>query len=433
MARRITTKYDNLSDSEKLLEEIIAKRRAKQQSKKTTASKVSFKLPKSIEQKTKEEQNVLENDQIYERILQKKQARLNKVKEKKTINVKSVEVEVVDKKINFNRVIYNKYLNTSIIVLSCLLVFIIFYIISNYSYALYDDSIDGVDFEYVESYFVRKDPEYISCMNSILDSSIIPDDMNVYIDDLNEYLSQYKVSVLYYDLTNNFKYTYGENGYYYAASTAKMVVALYIYKNASDGLINLDDTIVFQRKYRNPNSLINAKYNYGTRITIRELVEASILVSDNSAYNMLVDYVGKNNIIAYGHSLGASYTLNTDTFGHININDAYYYLNALNGYLNSPGELPMELKKLFLDADENNLNLEDLNVYAAQKYGHYGAYYHNIGIMYAEHPYLLAILSLEGTKDDLEERINSISQEVYQFHLNYYSSKENYCINTISK
>lgn len=188
---------------------------------------------------------------------------------------------------------------------------------------------------------------------------------------------------------------------------------------------------MFARKYRNENSIISTKYNYGTRISIRELVSASILVSDNSAHNMLVDYIGKDKLIEFGHGLGASYTLNSDTYGSISINDAFVYLMALNDYLNSPGELPLELKNLFLQSDENNLNLNELNVYAAQKYGHYGMYYHNIGIMYDKHPYLVAILSLEGANDDVQLRINDISQQIYQLHLNYYSSKENYCLSKV--
>lgn len=431
MKNKKKTKLNVELDSEKLLDEILAKRRAKQQRVVLLKKKVNTSTPKrSLKKDTLS--NYEENDLIYEQILAKRELKKNN-KSNKVVNVNKIVVNnIKEEKTKKNK--YTKFINIFISVLSCLLVFIILYILLNFSYLKKPTKEEKVSFEYVKPYYIRKDPEYISCMNERMQQDIIQNEMYSYIEELNTYLDEnYNASVLYYDLTNNFKYTYNENNVYYAASVAKMVVALYIYKNASDGLIDMNDTIVFQRKYKNQYSVISTKYNYGAHITIRELVSASILTSDNSAHSMLVDYIGKNKIIAFGRSLGASYTLDTDDYGHININDAYCYLNALNEYLNSSDELSLEFKKLLLQADENNLNLSDFNVYAAQKYGHYASFYHNIGVMYDKHPYLIAILSLEGAKEDLELRINDISQEIYQLHLNYYAAKENYCLNQVQK
>ena len=170
------------------------------------------------------------------------------------------------------------------------------------------------------------------------------------------------------------------------------------------------------------------KHKVGEKISLRNLVKYAITVSDNTAHDMLINYIGKSNLKAYGNSLGAKYTLIGDNFGEITVDDALIYLKELNKFIEENEELGLELKQFFLDSEQNYLNFPDLDILAGQKYGEYGFYYHELGIVYAKHPYLVAILTTEGKKESV---IRSINEQVYELHKKYYEEKEVACYNKV--
>ena len=140
---------------------------------------------------------------------------------------------------------------------------------------------------------------------------------------------------------------------------------------------------------------------------------------------MLVDYIGFKKLKEYGNSLGAKYTLvGGDIFGEINVNDAMIYLKELNSFIENNEELGEGLKKYFLDSEQNYLDFPEQNIEAGQKYGEYELYYHENGIVYAEHPYLVSILTTEGKKESI---IRDINKHVYDLQNELYKIRENYC------
>lgn len=274
--------------------------------------------------------------------------------------------------------------------------------------------------------------KYDLCMQESLNTNDTSDEINSYIEELNNYLkANYSTSVRYIDLNLGFEYEYNKDVKYYAASTIKSVVALYVYEKADEGLINLDETIVYSSKYKWGASSFMQTHKYGDKITIRDLVKYSIIVSDNSAYQMLVDYVGKSTLREFGSSLGASLTMSgTDNFGYINVDDGIIYMKAIYDFINNSVQLGEEFKSYFLEADQNDLAMTDLGISAAHKYGQYNEFYHDIGIVYDEHPYVIAILTREGNKN-FEEIVRDINKRVYKLHLLYYQNRDNVCTNLV--
>ena len=171
---------------------------------------------------------------------------------------------------------------------------------------------------------------------------------------------------------------------------------------------------------------MSTKY-YGDKIPIRELVKYSVEVSDNSAYKMLLDYVGMDKLREYGYSLGAKNTLNTgDMFGNISTDDAIHYMQAIYEFINSNPELGNELKTYFINAEQNGLALPENNIEAAHKYGEYANTYNDIGIVYDKHPYILVVLTEEGEKD-FKSITKDISKKIYELHKLYYSNRNEIC------
>lgn len=245
---------------------------------------------------------------------------------------------------------------------------------------------------------------------------------------LTAYLAKnYKTSVMYEDLTTSFSYSYQPSTIYYAASTIKALDALYIYTKAAEGKLDLDETMVYSSKYRWGSSKEMSKLKYGTKVSLRNLVKYAVTVSDNSAHQMLVSYIGRDTLKEFGKSLGASNTLvGADNFGNIDVSDALIYMKAIYQFIENNASLGEELKSYFVQAEQNDLELKELGILAAHKYGQYASYYHDIGIVYDSRPYVVAILTLEG-RSGYEAKVQDIHAHVYALHQLYYETKEKLC------
>lgn len=255
------------------------------------------------------------------------------------------------------------------------------------------------------------------------------DDTEVIINaknDLTNYIKDnYYASVSYEDLTYGFSYSYDQDKVYYAASTIKALGALYIYTKAAEGEINLDDTITYAAKYKVSYSAGVSKHKVGSKIKIRDLVKYSVVYSDNSAHQMLIAYIGKSKLKEFGKSLGAKNTLNGgDNFGNTSSADGLIYMKAVNNFIENNGELGEELKGFFVTSEQKELSVNNLDV--AHKYGLYKKYYHNMGIVYDEKPYVVSIMTLEGT-DQKDRAVKNISAKVYELHNLFKTNRENVC------
>lgn len=274
--------------------------------------------------------------------------------------------------------------------------------------------------------------EYNKCMNRELDEKDSDAETLSVIDNLNIYLSSnYNLSVLYTDLTSGYSYVYNPDVTYYAASTMKTLGALYVYEKAYKGELDLDTEVTYTKEHKMGSSAEMKNYKVGSKIKLRDLVKYSITVSDNTAHNMIIDYVGIDNVRNYGLNMGATLShTNYDLFGYINIIDAKLYLNKLYYLVNNTGDFGAELEEYFLTADQNYLDIKDSNISAIHKYGEYENVYHDIGIVYDEHPYSIVILTNEGNKNH-ELVIRDVNSKIYELHNMFYSNRETYCTNLV--
>ncbi len=245
--------------------------------------------------------------------------------------------------------------------------------------------------------------------------------------ELTTYLGKYKTSVGYKDINMGYEYYYNQDKLYYAASSIKALSALYIYEEASKGNIDLDSTLKYTSRHKMGASLEMSKIPLNSEVKIRDLVRYTVVVSDNSAYSMLVSYIGKGKLRNYGKALGAKYTLlGGDNFGSINVSDGLIYWKAINEFMNNNGELGEELRSYFISAEQNELKIPKEGIMAAHKYGEYSPNYHDLGVVYSSNPYYVAILTREFGKN-MHKVIQDINNHVYDLHLKYYQNRENIC------
>ncbi len=276
----------------------------------------------------------------------------------------------------------------------------------------------------------EKEKEYEACVNKTYDESELTEELKASMDELTDYINNnYRMSVKYVDKVTGFTYAYKSDTALYAASTIKLLDGLYIFTAAADGTLNLDDTIVYEAKYHEGASKGMQNHDYGEEIPLRTLVKYAIVYSDNTAHRLLLNYIGFNELKNYGKSLGALHTLDGgDNFGEISADDAIIYLQNTYDFIANNGELGKELQGYMLEAEENALKYPGLDVDVGHKYGEYNEYFHDIGIVYDEKPYLVAILTTHGNGNFMQV-VNDISQKINDLHQQFKAYRVNECEN----
>lgn len=273
----------------------------------------------------------------------------------------------------------------------------------------------------------KQDEEYNTCINQKYSEEENSEKLTQVENELTDYLKNYSLSIKFVDVKTNYTYSYNESKVYYAASTIKMLDAIYIYRNALEGNLNLDSTKKYTKNFKVAYSAGLEKYKIGDMVSLRNLVKYAITVSDNSAHQMLVDYIGFNNLKKYGNSLGAKNTLiGGDNFGQIDVNDSIAYLSELYNFIEENSEFSEELKLYFIESDENFLKDDENGIKAATKYGEYGNFFHNNGIVYADNTYFLSILTNLGKKKG-SSTIKSINKKIQELQKNVYENHVEYC------
>lgn len=291
-----------------------------------------------------------------------------------------------------------------------------------------DDSLDSkvkitgkVDTSKVGTYYIKYEVidssgNTASATRTIVVYDFQTQNKDIYNTSLNEYIKHqgYNISVGYYNLKTGYTYTYNPNVVYYGASLIKTLDALYIYNGASNGSINLDNTMTYESKYVHGYSAEMAKKSIGTKVKLRDLVKYAITVSDNSAHAMLVDYIGFNNLKSYGNSLGASYTLvGGDKYGSTTVYDQLSYWKAVYQMVNGTS-YGSEVKSYFINNYANDLLFNGGPTFM-HKFGDYNQYHHDVGIALIDNPYIIVILTNEGYRN-YNSIISDISQKVYNLN-----------------
>ncbi|MEH7549212.1 serine hydrolase [Neobacillus vireti] len=131
--------------------------------------------------------------------------------------------------------------------------------------------------------------------------------------ELNDKLTNYikpchgKISLRYQSLLSNKSFTINSQTEVPAASTIKLPLALYVMKMADLGKLDLSEQLTYQSHQYSGGSGVIQNDSVGTKYTIGDLIEKALVYSDNIAFIMLKERVGKENFIAYLKGLGADY------------------------------------------------------------------------------------------------------------------------------
>lgn len=269
----------------------------------------------------------------------------------------------------------------------------------------------------------EKEAKYNACMESSIDNSLLGDEFNNKIIEVDNFLEKYQAYVSYSELDDTYYYGYNDEVVIYGASLIKLVDALYILDNN----IDINYTLKYSSNYYSKYNKGLTTHKVGEDLTIDIVAKHALAVSDNGAHKMLIDYIGFSNLKKYGNSLGATVILTGgDNFGMQTAKDTNIYLTRLYD-LTLENDNAIKFKDYMINEFHSYLNVNNLSV--AHKYGYYQEKFHDIGIVYDEHPYTISVLTKYGN-GDYKTKINEISLKINELHNKFWASKDIYCQNS---
>lgn len=238
--------------------------------------------------------------------------------------------------------------------------------------------------------------------------------INNYIDEYFQgYDEKEKIGLVYYDINSGQEISINPNKEFVAASTYKVMINIAVYSEVIKGNMSLDDCIKYKDEdYEDGNTIVDIYSEEG--YTIQELLDSSIIYSDNIASRMLFRHLGgfDETMAIASRVLG----INISTEGNYetpnNLKVALEYI-----YNNKDDERYMHL----LDVLTQTIYNDRLDKYipaelVAHKVGMYEGYIHDVGIILTEKPYILSIF----TEDIIDgyEFIAGLSKIIYDYQCN---------------
>lgn len=270
--------------------------------------------------------------------------------------------------------------------------------------------------------------QLINCLKKPLLEEELSDEMILIINELNNYYNQSNnyFAFKYKDIYTGFTVSYNENQQIFAASTIKAPKDLYLYEMALQNIIDLNEKMTYTSNYYNTGTGILKNNKFNTIYTVKDLIKYSTIYSDNAAHNMLMDKYGRTNMLNYWKEKGTTSIFTTQSnWGSFNAHDAIIYMEELYNFYQENNIYSNEIMDNFYNAVPKLINGKN-NYKVANKSGWSGSVIHDVSIIFAENPYILAVLSNLGDKS-FQSYFNTANDFGYRIHTEYWKTKTELC------
>lgn len=203
-----------------------------------------------------------------------------------------------------------------------------------------------------------------------------------------------------------------------AASTAKLPAVLFINHLVAQGKLDWQERLTYKSSihYQGGSGILQFSVKDGDKLTLRTLTTLAITLSDNIAYNMLRDFVGKESIAQYMRQLGGQTVFpngqNLSTARDMGL----YVQAALDFSRNNPDD------RRLLDDMANGIYNEGIpakipgSITVAHKEGFVWGSPADVGVVFGSRPFIVAVLS-QGVEDPDQgfANIANITKMMYDY------------------
>ena len=236
-----------------------------------------------------------------------------------------------------------------------------------------------------------------------------------------------KVCINFYDLNKNDGFSINGDEKVLSASMIKLLILAELMKKISEDKFSLSDTIMMANFMKTEGDGVLKELNTGHHFTLKELATLMIIVSDNQATNILIDFLGMENINLLGKELGLR-----ETFLERRMMDAEARKNGYDNYT-SADNISLLLKLIYqeklVNKEASQLMLEILlkqqqgerlqrylptDIKIAHKCGDLDNLENDGGIIWLEEKaYILVVLTSGMSNLQCKQTIGKISKFVY--------------------
>lgn len=242
-------------------------------------------------------------------------------------------------------------------------------------------------------------------------------DLSSLENDIRKYISRFKgkYGIYYLNLKDGSSFGINSTDEYIAASTVKIPINLYLFKKIEEGAIDPEKKITYLKEDYEGGTGRLRREKVGSKYSIRMLSKYSIIYSDNVATNMLLRLLGRNEVKDFMRELGGtvvSYEKNISC-----PRDMAIYMKEVYKFCRANPELGDELMWYFENTVFNDRIPKPLpkNIKVAHKTGNQIAALHDVGIVFTDTPYVLAIMSQNINEEEADDVIAEISRMVYDY------------------
>lgn len=268
-----------------------------------------------------------------------------------------------------------------------------------------------------------------NCFKNSIDENSVGEAVQKQIQELKELYgnNQEYFSFLYQDLYSGFTVSYNEEEPIFTASTIKAPAMIYLYEQASEGKIDLNEKLVYTSNFYSGGSGVLQTLPVNTSYTVNQLIEYAIHDSDNIAYAMLMNRFKRENVLDFWQKKGTKqiFTLNT-IWGVTSAKDASIYMKELYQFYLNNDSYGNTLMEYFKNAEWKLITNQAGEFQTANKGGWSGVAIHDVAIIFDKNPYILVIMSNTG-ESNYTYLFQKTSQLVGKLHEEYWKYKEKIC------
>ena len=212
-----------------------------------------------------------------------------------------------------------------------------------------------------------------------------------------------------------------------AASVIKIPIMIEAFRQMEAGLLDGDRLIEVRPEHKMPSCGALTYMHDGLRVTVLDLVTLMIILSDNTATNLMIDLLGMENVNATLRAYGAEKTVlrrrlfdsaasargiqNTITAGEIGMLLEKLY----RGEIVSP-EASRRMLDILADQRLNGKLPFFLDCRIAHKTGEDDGITHDVGIICAAHPFVLCVCSEETDVPACERWMQDAALRLYELN-----------------
>jgi beta-lactamase class A len=233
-----------------------------------------------------------------------------------------------------------------------------------------------------------------------------------------------KIGFYYKNLITNEEISYNENETFLAASVIKLPILAAIFQEAAKGNIDLSDMITVKHSDKVPSCGALNQFTFEPTVDIRTLCRLMIVISDNTATNVLINHLTIEKLSKEFNEIGLKNTkikrLLFDSEASKQGKENKFAPKEIGNLLEQiykrtfiNESISKEMEDILLEQQINHKipgMLPDLKI--AHKTGEDDGITHDVGIVYSNKPFIIVFASNETGVPEFEQLIREISYEL---------------------